>query len=234
VSIVVTLLLVVSVAVNVWFLRRRPNEGNRSVRSTLMQGMRNVRELTTLRQNFQSVVMYEGSKALLGFSVPGTARKFILKYSGTLTCGSDLSKVQISERFGVNRVHIAVPRSALLDLYADMNSIQVYDQRAGLFTSIQLQDMSREIAADLEQVRRDAEQGGGVLRRADENTRLALSLIASSMGMEADVTFFGEPEPEPAAGNAEDAPRAEPAGTGEEAPASEPFARIPQLENTDR
>jgi hypothetical protein len=158
------------------------------VRSTLLQGIKNVRDLATIRQNFQSIVIFEDAKAILGISLPGTGRKFILKYSGTITCGNDLSKIRITERFAVNRVRVVVPRSRLLDLYADMKSIQVYDQKAGFFTSIELQDQNREIATNLEEVRQDALQSG-ILRRADENTRTVLASLVASLGMEAEVIF---------------------------------------------
>jgi hypothetical protein len=181
-------LLVVSVAVNVWLLRRKARPGRESVRSTLLQGIKNVRDLATIRQNFQSIVIFEDTKAMLGFSLPGTGRKFILKYSGTITCGNDLSKIQISERFAVNRVRVVVPRSRLLDLYADMKSIQVYDQKAGFFTSIELADQNREIGHNLEEVRQDALQSD-ILHRADENTRTILSSLVASLGMEAEVIF---------------------------------------------
>ena len=187
-GIIITLLLVMSVGINVWLFRRKAHPQKQSVRSTLIQGIRNVKELATVRQHFQSIVMFENSKSMLGFSLPGTTRKFILKYSGTLTCGNDLSGIQISERFAVNRIRMVVPRSKLLDLYADMKSIQVYDQKAGIFSSIELQDQNREIASNLEEVRQDALQSD-ILRRTDENTRMVLTSLAASIGMEAEVIF---------------------------------------------
>jgi hypothetical protein len=182
---------VASVAINVWFLRRRSNLGKRSSHSTLLEGIKNVKELATIRQTFQSIVMFEDSKSLLGFSLPGTGRKFILKYAGTIVCGNDLAQMTITERFALNRVRMVVPRSRLLDLYADMKSIQVYDQRAGMFTSIELQDQNREIANNLEEVRQDALQSD-ILRRADENTRAVLISLAASLGMTAEVIFDQE------------------------------------------
>jgi hypothetical protein len=189
VGIIVTLLLVASVALNMWLFKRKSNSGKlQSARSTLLRGIQNVRELATVRQSFQSIVMHEDSRALLGMALPGTTRKFILKYSGMIVCGNDLSNIQISERFALNRVRIVVPRSRILDIYADMKTIQVYDQRAGLFTSIQLENQNREISANLEEVRQDALQSD-ILRRADENTRLVLTALAASMSMEAEVIF---------------------------------------------
>lgn len=187
-GIIVTLLLVLSVGINVWLIRRKDHSRQQSARSTLIESVKNVKELATIRQNFQSIVMFGDSKAFLGLPLPGTGRKFILKYGGTITCGNDLSQIRISERFAVNRIRMVVPRSKLLDLYADMKSIQVYDQKAGLFTSIELRDQNREIAANLEEVRQDALQSD-ILRRADENTRLVLASLAASMSMEAEIIF---------------------------------------------
>ena len=187
-SVIVTLLLVVSVAINVWLFRRKAKPRKQSVRSTLIQGIKDVKELTTLRQQFQSVVMFEDSKPLFGFSIPGTKRKFILKYDGVITCGNDLENIKITERFAVNNIRMIVPRSKIFDIYADMKSVQVYDQRAGLFTSIKLSDQNREIANNLEEMRQRAMQSD-ILHRADENTRLILRSLAASLGMEAEVIF---------------------------------------------
>ena len=187
-SVIVTLLLVASVAINVWLFRRKMNPKKQAVRSTLINGIKNVKELTTLRLHFQSVVIFKDSKALFGFSIPGTGRKFILKYEGVLTCGNDLENIQITESFAVNKIRMFVPGSKLLDLYADMKSIQVYDQSAGLFTSIKLDDQNSEIAGNLEEMRQKAMQGD-ILRRADENTRAILMSLAASLGMEAEVVF---------------------------------------------
>ncbi|GHV48785.1 hypothetical protein FACS1894204_13180 [Synergistales bacterium] len=182
------LLLCISIAVNVLLLRRKGDADKRRVRSTLLRGIRNVKELATLRQNFQSIVMYEENKAFWGLTLPGTARKFILKYSGTVVCGNDISDIQVSEAFAVNRFRIVVPRSRILDIYADIRSVQVYDQKAGIFTSLKLQEQNREIAANLEEVRKDALQSD-ILRRADENTRMVLNTLAASFGVEAEIIF---------------------------------------------
>jgi hypothetical protein len=177
--------------VNGWLLRRKGGRKGQSVRSILLQGIRNVRDLATIRQNFQAVVTYADTKSLLGFSLPGTGRKFILKYSGVLICGNDLSQIHISERLAVNQIRITVPHSRLIDLYADMKSVQIYDQRAGIFTSVRLEDQNREITANLEELRGEVLRGD-ILRRADENTRMVLMSLAASLGMEAEVIFEAE------------------------------------------
>ena len=191
-SIIVALLLVLSVVLNVLLLTRKKNPAARkkSVRSAILQGIQNVNELATVRERFQSIVSFSDGKQLpfLGFFLPGTTRKFIMRYAGVIVCGNDLSKLNISERFAVNRVRVVVPRSRILDIYADVQSFEVYDQQAGLFTSIRLEDQNREVTADLEEMRQNALKSG-ILSQADENTRRILTSIVAATGMEAEIVF---------------------------------------------
>ena len=191
-SIVVALLLVLSVVLNVLLLTRKKNPAarKRSVRSAILQGIQNVNELATVRERFQSIVSFSDGKQLpfLGFWLPGTTRKFIMRYAGVIVCGNDLSRLDISERFAVNRVRVVVPRSRILDIYADVQSFEVYDQQAGLFTSIRLEDQNREVTADLEEMRQNALKSG-ILSQADENTRRILTSIVATTGMEAEIVF---------------------------------------------
>ncbi|WP_299299554.1 DUF4230 domain-containing protein [uncultured Fretibacterium sp.] len=191
-SIIVALLLVLSVVLNVLLLTRKKNPAARkkSVRSAILQGIQNVNELATVRERFQSIVSFSDGKQmpLLGFCLPGTTRKFIMRYAGVIVCGNDLSKLNISERFAVNRVRVVVPRSRILDIYADIQSFEVYDQQAGLFTSIRLEDQNREVTADLEEMRQNALKSG-ILSQADENTRRILTSIVATTGMEAEIVF---------------------------------------------
>lgn len=191
-SIIVALLLVLSVVLNVLLLTRKKNPAARkkSVRSAILQGIQNVNELATVRERFQSIVSFSDGKQMpfLGFCLPGTTRKFIMRYAGVIVCGNDLSKLDISERFAVNRVRVVVPRSRILDIYADIQSFEVYDQQAGLFTSIRLEDQNREVTADLEEMRQNALKSG-ILSQADENTRRILTSIVATTGMEAEIVF---------------------------------------------
>ena len=94
-SIIVALLLVLSVVLNVLLLTRKKNPAarKRSVRSAILQGIQNVNELATVRERFQSIVSFSDGKQLpfLGFWLPGTTRKFIMRYAGVIVCGRDIS-----------------------------------------------------------------------------------------------------------------------------------------------
>ncbi|MBQ7192861.1 MAG: DUF4230 domain-containing protein [Synergistaceae bacterium] len=189
-AIALILALVLSITVNVMLILRRKVNQNRSVRTTILSGIQNVSELATIRERFQSIVTFSDGVKIpgMGINIPGTTRRFMLKYYGTIVCGCDLTKAQVSERFDINRVRITLPHSEILDIYADVHSFEVYDQSAGIFTSVKLEDQNREVNADLEKVKAHELQKG-ILSQADENVRKILTSVVASTGMEAEITF---------------------------------------------
>ena len=193
-AIALVLALVVSITVNVMLMmmRKKVNQ-NRSVRTMILSGIQNVSELATIRERFQSIVTFSDGIKIpgLNMNIPGTTRKFMLKYYGTIVCGCDLSKAQVSERFDINRVRITLPESEILDTYADVQSFEVYDQSAGIFTRVKLEDQNREVNADLEKVKAH-ELKQGILKRSDENVRKILGSVVASVGMEAEIVFIGK------------------------------------------
>ena len=189
-AIALVLALAVSITVNVMLVMRKKANQNRSVRTTILSGIENVSELATIRERFQSIVSFSDGVKIPGLNMnfPGTTRKFMLKYYGTIVCGCDLSKAKVSERFDVNRVRITLPHSEILDIYADVHSFEVYDQSAGIFTSVKLEDQNREVNADLEKVKAH-ELEKGILTHSDENVRKILTSVVASTGMEAEIIF---------------------------------------------
>ena len=193
---IVAFLLIVSVALNVLLLtRRRGPERARSVRTAVMDAIRNVSELATVRARFLSRIDFRGALDIpILRHLPGTTRKLLMCYSGDIVCGCDLSEVRISERFGVNRVRITIPHSRITHIAPDASSYEVYDQTNGLFNPIRLDDQNREVAADLETVRQHVMRDGVILKRADENVKRLLGAIMKSTGVDAEIVFRDEPE----------------------------------------
>ena len=189
-TIIVVLMLVISIAIYTLLIFRKKNKpAPESVRHTILEGIKNVSELATVRQNFQSIVTFSSSKKIpgLNISLPGTTRKFMLKYNGTLVCGCDLTKAKVSEGYG-DRMRIVLPKSEVLDAYADMQSLEVYDQSAGIFTSVKLEEQNREIAADIEKIKAHELQNG-LLELSDVNVKKILASVVAPTGMLADIVF---------------------------------------------
>lgn len=192
-ALAVTLALVISIALNVILFTRTKSTSvnhNRSVRETILSGIESVSELATIRENFQSIVTFEDGKKIpfLNVNFPGTTKKFMLKYCGTVVCGCDLSKAQVSERYDNDKVKIILPHSQVLDVYADIHSFEVYDQSSGIFTSVRLEDQNREVDSNLEKVKIRSVQNG-ILAHSDENVKKILTSVVESTGMKAEIIF---------------------------------------------
>ena len=151
------------------------------MQTIISEEIKNVHELITVRKNFTSVVSFADDKKipLIKVHMPGSDRKFLMDYSGTITCGCDLEKIRFEREAVTNRVKIIVPPSQILDMYADVKSFKIHHQSEGIFAdNLKIEHQQELIAADLEANKQCALQEG-ILERADENIRQMLTSIIS-------------------------------------------------------
>lgn len=153
------------------------------VQSIIYEEVRDVCELALVRKNFTSTVSVDVDKKIpfLNVHMPGSSRKFLMDYSGTIVCGFDLSGVKISRDATLsNKVKVFMPPSKILDIYADVNSFNIHLQDAGLLAAnIKIEEQNAWVAADVAKHGRNAVQEG-ILLHADDNARkLLLSKIES-------------------------------------------------------
>lgn len=157
----------------------------RQMQTIISEEIRNVRELVTVRKNFTSVISFSEDKKIpfLNVHMPGSDRKFLMNYSGTITCGCDLDKIRFSKDEMSNRVRITVPNSQILDMYADVSSFKISYKDTGLLAEdIKIEEQNEFVKADLEVQKQNALQEG-ILNRANEDVRQMLTAIISKRGL---------------------------------------------------
>lgn len=200
-SIVLVVALMICTAVITFILMNNREKKNRpnaqAIRSVIMEGIENVSELSTVKSSFQSMIEYSSeSGKFLGVSIPGTQKKFMLQYNGTIKCGCDLKKVKVVYDEDNNRAKITLPRSEVLDIYADFQSIRMHDN-SGIFTSVKPTEQNAEIIADLENVKKE-KINDGMLALADKNMKELVSSvigpIALRSGIQTDIEFDDTPK----------------------------------------
>ena len=183
-------IIAISVGINMYMLRRGKISA-KEISSVIMQGIQDISELATIRQNFQSVVIYEDARSLFGFHLPGTHKKFILKYSGSIVFGTDLSKANITQ-FVSGKVRITLPYSRVLGVETDMKNIKVYDQRSGIFNPLLFDEQNNAIAADILKIEEEA-RSGELLAQSNKNAKSILVSFCRGIGIGAEVEFVDEP-----------------------------------------
>lgn len=190
-AVCIVLVMVTGVAVYLFMHRKKAEETPKPISFQQMQTIiseeiKNVHELVTVRKNFTSVISFANDKKipLINVHMPGSDRKLLMDYSGTIVCGCDLDEIRFSQdrNFG-NRVKIIVPQSRILDIYANVNSFKIHHKDAGIFAeNIKIEEQNDLIAEDLKCQEQNALQEG-LLARADENVRQMLTSIIAKRGL---------------------------------------------------
>ncbi|MBQ8693796.1 MAG: DUF4230 domain-containing protein [Synergistaceae bacterium] len=192
-SIAVVLALAVSIGFNVWlFTRGKKPEAKKSIISIIQTKIKDANEMVTLRSYFQGIASdTETGKSLMGIHIPATGRKFLAVYSGEILCGCDLAKIEISERFDLNKIIVKIPHSTIMNITVNHNDIKVYHQDKGLFAqAYKLDDQNLVIASSIEEMRNKAVNEWNLLVRSDENAKRNLEAFISSLGMDAEIIFI--------------------------------------------
>lgn len=184
------LFLVIATGAAVYFFMKKNRAEERAVsfeqaQKIIFEEMRNVSELITVRKNFTSMISFNDDKKipLIDVHMPGSSRKFLMNYTGTITSGCDINKIRIQREGVGNHLKILVPHSQILDAYANVNSFQIHHQDTGIFASdFKIEDQHELIKADVEDNRQKALREG-LLERADDNIRQMLSSIFERRGL---------------------------------------------------
>ena len=163
------------------------------VQSTILQGIKNIKELATIRMSFQSVAQVSSDKKILGKTVPFSKRKLSVSYTGTAVCGCDLEKVTVANKFlNTNHVVINVPTSKFLDIYPDVGSFKVHEKKSQFFSApIDIEIQDKAVAADIEDMKCKLIEDG-ILLKSNENIRQILKSLTIPLGVVAEINFIDE------------------------------------------
>lgn len=180
------LALVVTTGAAVYFFTKRKKNDESDIvqqmQTILYEEMHRVRELVTIRKPFPGNISFEDDKKIFkNVHMPFSDRKLVMTYSGMIVCGCDLDKIRL-EREG-NNIKVRVPRSRILDCYANVHSFKVHYKDTGLLAKdFQIEEQNALIKADLEARQRKALQDG-TLAQADEEVRQMLTSIIEQRGL---------------------------------------------------
>ena len=132
-----------------------PQVGTRvEIDSELLESsIRQIAELSTLTQRYTEVSFFEDQATVAIFgreiNLPGTARSFILRFSGDIRFGVHVGDIRVrvvESDSGYGELVVYMPAASILTHAIDMESIQVLDERSGIFARLDLEDYTYFIA----------------------------------------------------------------------------------------
>ncbi len=136
-------------------------------------------ELTTLKYEYKNVIISrkEQNIPLTDFNYAETIK--LIKYTGYLKAGTDLSKIQISYDELSENLLVRVPKSQILDNVADIANAEVEDVKGNIFSDYPSQTIFNEIKAETIKLEKEKIRQG-LLEEADKRTQQLLKSFLSA------------------------------------------------------
>ena len=159
-----------------------PGAAGRSIlnTATVITQIQSLAQLVTVKYVFEKGVVVEDAKWY------GQNRLLMVAH-GVAKAGVDLQKLRPSDvQIRGRHLSLSLPRPQLVDVYLDEGKTQVLERSTGILRLFD-QQMEQEARREAVESIRKAARAAGILRDAEERTRLQLTTLARSAGFE-DVT----------------------------------------------
>ena len=156
--------------------------------------LRDIGELATQCAYFKNLQVIQDSREIFGITRPGTQKKYIYTYDGTVKAGIDFSKVaaQTDEEAGL--ITLTAPAPYILDVIVDPNSFELYHETENMFNTLKIADRAEAMKQLDETIRRTAVEKG-ILEEARRNAERLLYAFASNIaGAEYTIKLVWEEE----------------------------------------
>ena len=164
----------------------------RSSTSLIQEKIVELSELATLKYEYSDVVVSRTNRKI---SLGITDLKFaeaikLIKYSGYLKAGTDLSKVSLSYNKEEDLMLVRVPKARILDNVAEIEKAEVEDVKGNLLSDYPTQTIFDVISKNKEKVEKK-KVSEGLLEKADRSTqKLLTSLLKSNEYKNISIEFY--------------------------------------------
>lgn len=103
----------------------------------------NISELATTRYDYSNVISIKDSLSFKDFSIPFTEKSFVIKYTGYITAGLDLTKATFTINDDILTINI--PPCTILSHNINEDEIFIFDEKTSIFNPLTINDMLNEI-----------------------------------------------------------------------------------------
>ena len=104
-----------------------------------------IAELATLDYHYKDLGEYSDSKDLKGIKIPFTTSHFFVTFEGDIKMGIDASDINIEKT--TDGFSVTVPEAKILSHEIDENSVEVFDEKHGVFNKLTVDDYNQFYAS---------------------------------------------------------------------------------------
>ena len=170
------------------FLQTRVATSAETTSSTITESIVQIMQLSTLEYKYTDVVTYKESSKYKDFIIPFTEKRFMIKYTGYLKAGSDLSNIEIDTP-DERTIHVTINHATITDNVINEEDIYVYDEKGSIFNSLKIADVY-EILVEKKQETQQNLLETGFLEEADQRSKDLITQLLKAMKYEDIVIRF--------------------------------------------
>ena len=150
--------------------------------TTIEESIRAISELVTLSYNYTDVGSFSDQKVvtLFGaeFNAPFGKKSFVITYEGEMKIGIDMGQVSIDVEDGA--IVVGMPPAKIMSHVVMEDSVQLYDEKSGLFNQISVTDYT-EFMAERKPAMEEKAASSGLLDQARDNARAQIEALLLSV-----------------------------------------------------
>ena len=143
--------------------------------SVIMEKISYDKELSLVKYSYSGVISFTDYLRFINLQVPMTEKSFLIKYTGYVKAGIDVSKTTVSVKG--KTVKIGLPIPVIQETVIDEKSLQVYDESMNILNPIKVADYQKAIVAEQDKIKQDALAKGILTESSDQAHKFITSLL---------------------------------------------------------
>ena len=177
---IIPLIIVVLAIVLFMYFRFSIKKETNILSNNVQEQVMKLLDLSTVKYNYTNVVSYKDNKKLKDLDIPFTNKGFLIKYSGYIKAGIDLSTATVNV-VDKHKVEIVLDKPIVFDNVINEEDSYVYDEKESLFNQLKIQDLYDVLTEEQKKMEKEVIEKG-LLNEAEENAKEILNSFLTSMG----------------------------------------------------
>ena len=151
---------------------------NQRKRDFISEKLETITELATSRYDYSNVISIKNNLTFKNYNIPFTEKSFVIKYTGHITAGVDLSHSTFT--LDNNKLTITIEPCSILNNTVDEDEIFIFDEKTSIFNKLTMEDMLEEILLDKEKTEKALLEDGFLNKVTVDTIELLKNLFKES------------------------------------------------------
>jgi len=150
--------------------------------AAMTEEIRQIGELATVEYRYTNVGTLDASAKLFktDYVIPGTKKSVVVTMDGVLKVGIDVNSIKITGDDKAGTITVTLPKPKLLSNELDEDSMLVYDETAGVFSKITMEDSS-SIRSQIKIKSEQNAKENGVYEQATQNAQYIIRCMLEAI-----------------------------------------------------